>query len=137
MLDRPKGTCITKSSVYYQRFRGIVTPTSYLFQKKGRIIFKKTDRLKADDYLEQAIDAGAIDVGTDSEGRLIVYTEHTETKAVGDKLCGLRIESSHIIWDPNKDTMVTVDSGDAKALERLINTIREDPSVQEIYVNSA
>jgi transcriptional/translational regulatory protein YebC/TACO1 len=120
---------------------GIITPTTYLFEKKGRIVLEKTDGLSAEDYLERAIDAGAIDVETDNKGRLTVYVDHTQTKAVGDKLCGatgLRIESSEIIWDPNKDTMVAVRSEeDAQALERLINAIREDPSVQEIYLNSA
>ncbi|KAK2803847.1 hypothetical protein FQN50_006854 [Emmonsiellopsis sp. PD_5] len=119
---------------------GTVTPTSYLFEKKGRIVFEKVEDLNVDDYLEQAIDAGALDVDADEQGRLRVFTEHTDTKAVGDKLSaatGLKIETSEIIWDPNKDTMVTLGSEeDASHLENIINAIREESSVQDVYINA-
>lgn len=118
---------------------GTVTPTSYLFEKKGKIIFEKQPGLSVDDYLERAIDAGASDVDADAEGRLIVLTEPNETKTVADALSestDLKIESSDIIWDPNRDTMVTVESEEtAQELEEALQNIREDPSVQEIYVN--
>ncbi|EEH33560.1 hypothetical protein PAAG_04610 [Paracoccidioides lutzii Pb01] len=119
---------------------GTVTPTSYLFEKKGRIVFEKVEGLNVDDYLEQAIDAGAIDVDTDDQGRLRVFTEHTDTKAVGDKLSvttGLKIETSDIIWDPYRDTIVKLESEeDAHKIEEILNAIREDSSVQDIYTNS-
>ena len=95
--------------------------------------------MNLDDYLEPAIDAGASDVDTDAEGRLVVFTRHNETKKVADALSestGLKVESSEIIWDPNRDTMVTIESEEtAKELEEALQSIREDPSVQEIYVN--
>ncbi|PGH09945.1 hypothetical protein AJ79_05561 [Helicocarpus griseus UAMH5409] len=119
---------------------GTTTPTSYLFEKKGRIVFEKVEGLNVDDYLEQAIDAGALDVDTDEQGRLRVFTEHSDTKDVGDKLSdttGLNIETSDIIWDPNKDTMVKLESQeDADKLEEILNVIRDDSSVQGIYTNS-
>ncbi|EGC49791.1 DUF28 domain-containing protein [Histoplasma capsulatum var. duboisii H88] len=119
---------------------GTVTPTSYLFEKKGRIVFEKVEGLNVDDHLEQAIDAGAIDVDMDDQGRLRVFTEHADTKSVGDKLSavtGLKIETADIIWDPNKDTIVELQSGeDADKIEDILNTIREDSSVQDIYTNS-
>lgn len=119
---------------------GTVTPTSYLFEKKGRIVFEKVEGLNVDDYLEQAIDAGAIDVDTDDQGRLRVFTEHADTKAVGDKLsaaAGLKIETTDIIWDPKKDTIVQLQSGeDANKIDDILNAIREDSSVQDIYTNS-
>ncbi|OJD25077.1 hypothetical protein ACJ73_03555 [Blastomyces percursus] len=118
---------------------GTVTPTSYLFEKKGRIVFEKVEGLNVDDHLEHAIDAGAIDVDTDDQGRLRVFTEHADTKAVGDKLSamtGLKIETADIIWDPNKDTIVELQSReDADKIEEILNAIREDSSVQDIYTN--
>ncbi|OAT02081.1 hypothetical protein, variant [Blastomyces dermatitidis ER-3] len=116
------------------------TPTSYLFEKKGRIVFEKVEGLNVDDHLEHAIDAGAIDVDTDDQGRLRVFAEYADTKAVGDKLSaltGLKIETADIIWDPNKDTVVELQSReDADKIEEILSAIREEPTVQDIYTNS-
>lgn len=119
---------------------GSVTPTTYLFEKKGRIIFQKRDELNPDDYLDQAIEAGAVDITADEEGRLVAFTEPTETKSVGEalvKLTGLTIEELEIIWDPNQDTLVSVDETQIKELENMLSTLREDPSVRDIYLNTA
>lgn len=121
---------------------GTITPTTYLFEKKGRIVFeKKEDGLNPDDYLEQAIEAGATDLIADEEGRLVVFTEPTETKGVGEtlsKMIGLSVEEREIFWDPNKDTMVQVeDAAQAAKLEETLNAIREDASVQDIYFNTS
>lgn len=119
---------------------GTVTPTTYLFEKKGRVVFeKKEDAINPDDYLEQAIEAGATDLMTDALGRLVVYTAPTDTKSVGEvlsKVTGLSIEEFGIFWDPNKDTLVNLaEEEHVKELEDTLNTLREDPSVQDIYVN--
>lgn len=119
---------------------GSVTPTTYLFEKKGRIIFQKRDGLNPDDYLDQAIEAGAVDITGDEEGCLVAFTEPTETKSVGEalvKLTGLTIEELEIIWDPNQDTLVSVDETQAKELENMLSSLREDPSVRDIYLNTA
>ncbi|KAK2764949.1 hypothetical protein FQN54_008648 [Arachnomyces sp. PD_36] len=119
---------------------GTVTPTSYLFERKGKIVFEKVEGLNVDDYLDPAIEAGALDVTEDEEGRLTVYTEPTDTKAASEKLAestGLKIESCEVVWDPNKDTMTKVEDEEAaKNLEDLVAAVREDSSVQEIYLNA-
>ncbi|KAJ5570202.1 uncharacterized protein N7459_009632 [Penicillium hispanicum] len=119
---------------------GTVTPTTYLFEKKGRVAMEKKEGLNADDYLDQAIEAGATDITVDEKDRLTVFTEASETKMVGEafsKLSGLMIEELEIFWDPNPDTLVKVqDESQAKDLEDLLGSLREDPSVQDIYLNS-
>lgn len=119
---------------------GTVTPTIFLFEKKGRVAMEKKEDLNADDYLDQAIEAGATDIMTDDKGRLVVFTDPSETKRVGEtfsKLSGLTIEELEIFWDPNKDTLVQVqDEEQVKDLEDLLSALREDPSVQDIYLNS-
>ncbi|KMP09564.1 hypothetical protein CIRG_09734 [Coccidioides immitis RMSCC 2394] len=121
---------------------GIVTPTTFLFEKKGKIAFEKDPKSRStDDYLESAIDAGAIDVDADAEGRLIVYTEPAMTKSVGEAIStstGLKIETLDIIWDPNQDTMVTLSSEEAaNELDEFLDNVREETTVQEIYMNLA
>jgi transcriptional/translational regulatory protein YebC/TACO1 len=121
-------------------YGGTVTPTTYLFEKKGRVVFEKKDGVHPDDYLDAAIEAGATDVESDEEGRLVVFTEATETKAVGEALAkatGLAIERSEIIWDPNKDTMVSPKNQDEiQELEELLSAIRDDSSVRDVYLNT-
>lgn len=120
---------------------GAVTPTTYLFEKKGRIVFEKKDGLNADDYLDQAIEAGAADLVTDDDGRLVIFTEPSGTKMAGEafsKLTGLTIEGIEMIWDPNKDTLAEVkDDHHAKSLEDIMSTVREDTSVRDIYLNTS
>ena len=56
-----------------KRHGAVSTPTSYLFDKRGRTVFDRDERdLKVDDVLEQAIDAGADDVEADESGNIVV-----------------------------------------------------------------
>lgn len=119
---------------------GTVTPTTYLFEKKGMVVMEKKEGLSADDYLDQALEAGAVDIVTDEKGRLAVFTDPSEVKSVSEafaKLSCLSIEEIEIFWDPNQDTLVTVhDEIQAKALANLLSSLRENPSVQDIYLNT-
>ncbi|CAL5868596.1 uncharacterized protein PFLUO_LOCUS2823 [Penicillium psychrofluorescens] len=118
---------------------GSISPTTYLFEKKGRVVMEKKDGVDLDNYLDQAIEAGAADLTADERGRLVVFTDPSGTKSVGEKfskLSGLEIEEIEIIWDPNQDGLVKkVDEEHAKILENLLAALREEPSVQEIYLN--
>lgn len=100
---------------------------------------EKKEDTNSDNYLDQAIEAGAADITTDDKGRLVLLTNPSETKTVGEmfaRLSGLAIEELEIIWDPNADSMVGVkDEEQAKVLEDLLGALREEPSVQEIYMN--
>jgi transcriptional/translational regulatory protein YebC/TACO1 len=118
---------------------GSIAPTTYLFEKKGRVVMEKKDGVDLDNYLDQAIEAGATDLTADSQGRLVVFTDPSGTKSVGEKfskLSGLEIEEIEIIWDPIQDGLVKkVDEEHANSLDYLLTALREDPSVQEIYLN--
>lgn len=122
--------------------KGNVSPTSYLFQKKGRIIFEKDERnLSVDDVLDDAIEAGAEDVEADGDGNIMVWTEPASTTAAANALSkskGLRVGSSDIIYDPNEDTMVPFESQEAlQSFTDFVNEVQEDPSVQAVYANIA
>lgn len=121
---------------------GTVTPTNYLFQKKGRIVFEKDERnLGVDEVLDEAIEAGAEDVEADEDGSIIVWTEPNKTMAAAEALqksLNLKVESSEVIWDPNEDTKVTLDSEDAvKALSDFLGALQDHSSVQGVYANAA
>ncbi|KAF7717671.1 Uncharacterized protein PECH_002949 [Penicillium ucsense] len=118
---------------------GTVTPTTFLFEKKGRVVMEKKDDINADELLEPAIEAGAMDLHTDDNGRLVLFTDPSETKRVGEsftKVTGMTIEELEIFWDPNQETLVELPEDQVKVLEDLLGSLRDDPSVQDIYLNS-
>ncbi|KAI5296535.1 hypothetical protein KEM52_000718 [Ascosphaera acerosa] len=131
---------------------GAVTPTSYLFDKKGFCRFalpevgegdgdgaEKRQRPTADDYLEQAIDAGAEDLSIDEDGKLVLVTGPSETKAVGDEfaaITGLTLEASDMFWAPKEETMVTLTGEALQAVEELVGKLEEDSGVQDVYLNA-
>ncbi|KAL2828214.1 transcriptional regulator TACO1-like protein, partial [Aspergillus cavernicola] len=119
---------------------GTATPTAYLFEKKGRVAFEKKEGVGADDCLDQAIEAGATDITSDEVGRILVFTEPSDTKSVGEalsKLAGLTIEESEIVWVPNQDTLVGLkDEAQVQDIEELLSELREQPSVRDIYLNT-
>jgi transcriptional/translational regulatory protein YebC/TACO1 len=118
---------------------GAVTPTNYLFEKKGRIVFQKKEGISADDILDEAVEAGALDVDTDDDDQIIVDTHPSEVSAVAQKIVkvfGFSIERSSIIHVPKPETTVSVEDKDAEEVENVINLLEEDPSVQDVYINA-
>lgn len=121
---------------------GTVTPTSYLFQKKGRIAFEPDDRnLGVDDVLDEAIEAGAEDVELDEDGNIVVWTESNMTSSAGEALgksLDLKVVSSDIIWDPNEDTKIPLEDEEAAIkLCNFIEALQDVSEVQGVYANVA
>jgi transcriptional/translational regulatory protein YebC/TACO1 len=123
---------------------GTVTPTSYLFQKKGRVAFEKDERnLGVDDVLDEAIEAGAEDVETGEDGSVVIWTEPSQTLAAAEALqksLNLKVESSDIVWNANVDTKVPLESIDVDALKKLsecLDALQDNSNVQGVYANAA
>ncbi|KAF4626538.1 hypothetical protein G7Y89_g11617 [Cudoniella acicularis] len=121
---------------------GVVGPTTYLFQKKGRVVFEKDERnLGVDEVLEDAIEAGAEDVEVDEDGAIVLWTEPSKTTSAGEALqksLGLKVQTSDIIWDPNEDTKVPLDDAEVvQELTEFLDLVRENQNVQGVYANVA
>lgn len=120
---------------------GSVTPTTYLFEKKGRIVFREKDGVGVEEVLEEVLEAGALDVIENSEGKVVVFTETNETKATAQALAsslGLEIDETDIIWDPTEDTKVELEEEEvAKRLGRFLEELQEISGVQGVYMNIA
>ena len=122
--------------------KGTITPTAYLFQRKGRLQFERDERnLGVDDVLDEAIEAGAEDVETDEDGNIVIWTEPNRLTAAAKALqtcLGLRVGSSDIIWDAREDTKVPLESGhSAKMLADFVAAIQENATVQGVYSNAS
>jgi transcriptional/translational regulatory protein YebC/TACO1 len=125
-----------------RNYGGTVTPTSYLFQRKGVLRFEKDERnLGVDEVLDDAIEAGAEDVETDEAGSIIVWTEPNKVTSAAQALqtsLGLKVESSDIIWDANEDTKVPLENPSlVKALSEFVVAVQENSNVQGVYANAA
>lgn len=104
------------------------------------MVFEKKDGVSADEVLDQAIEAGALDVDMDDTGKLVVETEPSQLSVVTQRLSEsleLKVEASDIIHDPKEDTMVLLKEENMTELEDLVALIEEDPSVQDVYINAA
>ncbi|KAF6223335.1 hypothetical protein HO133_000177 [Letharia lupina] len=92
---------------------GSMTPTSHMFDRKGKIVFEGSKDIGEEEIFDHAIEAGAIDVQMEDEGKVVVYAESSQTTAVAENLVnssGLKVESLDIVWDPKEDMMVDVAS---------------------------
>lgn len=119
--------------------KGNVTPTNYLFTKKGRIAFEKDERgLTVDDVLDEAIEAGAEDVEEGEDGEIVVWTEAGNTTATALALkesLGLKVETSDVIWDKNEETGVEIDEEAARSMTSLLDALEDNSEVQNVYAN--
>lgn len=126
--------------VIIKRAGGVVSPTMFLFQKKGRLAFEQDERgLGVDDVLDEAIEAGAEDVETDEEGNIVVWTEPNMTTSAARQLqknLDLKLLSSDIIWDANEDTKVSIeDELEVKKLTDFLEALQDSSDVQGVYAN--
>lgn len=119
---------------------GQATPTTYLFDKKGRITFARKESSGLDDVLESSLEAGALDIFEDENGRLVVDTEPNDLKRVETYLIethALEVDSSDTIWLPNPDTKVeNVDAESLSQLLRLEEDLHGISEVQCVYMNT-
>jgi transcriptional/translational regulatory protein YebC/TACO1 len=118
---------------------GTVTPTAFLFEKKGRIWFREQDQLGEDEVLEEAIEAGATEVTTE-EGRLVVDTSPSDVSTVADQLqerFKLQVERAEIIFDPNEDSIVELSETQSQEVQRILDRVEEEPSFQSVYINAS
>ncbi|KAK5137025.1 hypothetical protein LTR08_001034 [Meristemomyces frigidus] len=123
-------------------YGGTPTPSSYLFNKKGRTVFELNEELNMDAAFDAALEAEATDVEEDEDGRLVVFTEPADTKPVGEALAaalGLEVATSEIVWLPNEETMVVVENDDAaQELSSFVDVLQEKEStVQAVAMNVA
>ena len=100
---------------------GTITPTTHMFERKGKIVFEASRGIEDGEIFDQAVEAGAIDVQTEDDGKLVLYTEPSHTTAVADQMAtssGLTVRSLDIVWDPKEDMMV--DGGSPEMLDSFI-----------------
>lgn len=118
---------------------GSITTTSFFFEKKGKVWFQEKENLSTDDIMEEVIEAGATDYST-QEGQLVVETEPSDVMAVSERLrdrLQLVIERADIVYDAKKETAVSLTEEQEAELQKALEWLEGDVSVQNVYVNTA
>jgi transcriptional/translational regulatory protein YebC/TACO1 len=118
---------------------GNITPTSFLFEKKGKIWFQEQESVGVDEAMDEAIEAGATDI-TIEDGKLVVETEPTNATVVSQRLqdrLKLHAERSEIVFDPKEESMIELTDEQTSELSSLLDMIEDEPSLQNIYLNAA
>ncbi|MDF2819713.1 MAG: hypothetical protein K0R15_154 [Clostridiales bacterium] len=109
---------------------------SFLFDKKGQIIFDKEEvDIEEDELMMIALDAGAEDFASEEDSYEIT-TDPDNFSEVYDKLiaAGLKPIQAEVTMIPQTWTELTTDE-DIKKMNKLIDLLDEDDDVQAYYHN--
>lgn len=107
----------------------------FLFEKKGEIVVNGESK-DLDDFMMDALEAGASDIKELEEGYYEALTEVADFNDTLDKLrdMGYKIESANISYIANE---IEVDSDHHEKLFKLIDALEDNDDVQEVYNNWA
>jgi YebC/PmpR family DNA-binding regulatory protein len=112
---------------------GETNSVSFQFERKGVIWFPGLAD-KAEEMLEAAIEAGALDVESDEEGHEVTCAPE-DFFAVRDALEARfgSPESARVEWVPN--VRIDLDEEKARDILKLIDRLDESDDVQNVYAN--
>ena len=119
---------------------GTMTPTAYMFDRRGKIVFKKEEGKTWDEgsILDKTIESGAEDVEVE-DGEVTILTQPNEMAAVAEMLSGQldsKPESQELVWIPKRDAMIDLAEGSQQKLQKIIDGLEDEPTVQEVYLNT-
>lgn len=93
---------------------GTITPTSHLFEKRGRITFNTEgeNEVEEEQVMESVLEAGGLDMDVEEDQRsMTVYTEPSQTASVAQNLAGLlgvKLRNYEIVWVARPESRVEV-----------------------------
>jgi len=112
---------------------GAANSVSWMFDRRG-VVQVDAERIKEDDLLEKALDAGAVDVKR-VEKAFEITTAADEMEAVRSMLEGQGVPVLEAAAAMIPQSTVRVEGKDAAALLRLIEALEEQDDVQAVYSN--
>jgi YebC/PmpR family DNA-binding regulatory protein len=106
---------------------------SYLFNRKGIIIYS-AERYTEDAIFEEALEAGATDVGSDDQSiEVTCEPDSFENLVEQMKAAGFEHESAEVMQVP--DARVMLDSDKTSSALRLIELLEDNDDVQDVSSN--
>ena len=113
---------------------GVSGSVSRMFNRKG-VIEYDAEKVKEDDIMEPALDAGAEDISTE-DGVVTVTTDPASFDKVLEVLQGKGLESlsAEVAMVPMSYT--AVDAATASKVQKLVDRLEEDEDVQNVYTTA-
>ncbi len=110
---------------------------AYLFEKKGSIQFSSDSDEKVDEntIMELAIEAGADDVITDSDGSIEIVTSPEAFEEVKKVILNHNLKPTKSEITLIASTDCTVDFDTAERLLKMVDVLEDLDDVQEVYTN--
>ncbi|KAH7162667.1 transcriptional regulator TACO1-like protein [Dactylonectria estremocensis] len=127
--------------VVVKKAGAVVGSTTFYFTRRGRAVFKaKEGGPTLSSVLDEAIEHdGMEDVEELPDGNFLAWTQPNTVMAITEALSKkfeLEVLDSEIVWAPNEDTRVNIDSlSMAETLDGLFSGLKEYPEVKAIYAN--
>lgn len=143
-LTDNKNRTVSQVKAAFAKAGGVLSPTAYLFEKRGWVEVRPKEGEEFDDAFEKLIDLGAEDLEqveaeeAGEEDMYVVYTGVQETAKVAEALKGegYGIKDLGIEYAANDDTKVrALDDISKNAFEKLCNQLDDIDDVVEIYTN--
>lgn len=104
------------------------------FSQQG-VILVSADRLSEDRMLEIALEAGADDVRSDSDGHQVTCPPNRLAQVKeAIEAAGVPVESAELSYVPH--VTAAVDGANAAAVQRLIDALEEHDDVQKVHTNA-
>jgi len=110
---------------------GVNGSVSRMFQRKGSIEYD-AEKVKEDDIMEAALDAGAEDI-VNEDGVITVTTDPGTFNTVLEALQNKGFESMSAEVGMIPDAYVPVDASTAGKVQKLVDRLEEDDDVQNVY----
>lgn len=121
---------------------GIAGSTAFNFVRRGRAVLKPGEAgVVISDLIDEAIEhEGAQDIDSLPDGVHVLWTDPSALMAITRVFLSkfeLELLAADIVWAPNEDTMVKLNSDDAaNMLSSLLLTLKEYPEIKAIFVNA-
>ncbi|MEM7056885.1 MAG: YebC/PmpR family DNA-binding transcriptional regulator [Pseudomonadota bacterium] len=135
MTDNRNRTASTVRSTFGKNGgnMGETGSVSFMFDRAGQILYP-ADAGSEDDVMEAAIEAGADDVESSSDGH-VIYTAAEDLNEVSTALEDVlgEAESTKLIWKPQ--TLTEVDESAGATLLKLIAALEDDDDIQNVTAN--
>lgn len=109
---------------------------AFMFQRKGYLLFEKEAELKEDEFMLEAIEAGAEDV-VFQEDAVEIFVEQEDIEKVKQTLDikGLRLETAEPAMIP--DTKIHLNEEQLEEVMHLIEALEDNDDVQYVSHNAA
>lgn len=108
---------------------------SYLFNKKGIISFSDSKNVNEEQLMELAIEAGADDVITETDGSIEIVCSEDSYQIVKDTLVNNKLNPTNAEMTLIASTDCAIDLEKAQSLLKMVDMLEDLDDVQNVYTN--